>query len=148
MALTNAEKQARWRKTHVTGRKALLSTCIPHEPLDLGEIEKSAGATLVLYNKLVEIVLTWANGLDPKKLKASDVFLALRLLGPSLESLTTLRGKITEQRGIEHIAAMRASIGGKPGDDARDVTPARPRIEETLELLRSRFEDNIKPKAN
>jgi hypothetical protein len=67
---------------------------------------------------------------------------AFALLAPALESLAVLRAKIGEQRAAE----------------ARDVTDQTnleasgkreaPKIEETLELLRRRFEDNIKPKAN
>jgi hypothetical protein len=63
-----------------------------------------------------------------------DGLKAFALLAPTLESLTILRGRIIEQRGAE----------------ACDVTPAqaaRPKIEETLELMRSRFNDIKKPKA-
>ena len=156
--LTNVERQAKWRASHarelaasdaVSGKRALMVTCIPRVPLNLDEIERSAGATLALHNKLVSIVATWLDGVDVTMLSPAEVFLALRLLGPTLESLAILHAKISEQRGVETIAAMRANVG-ELGMNARDVTsPApRPKIEETLELLRSRFEDNIKPKTN
>jgi predicted GNAT family N-acyltransferase len=133
----------------VSGKRALMVTCIPRVPLNLEEIERSAGATLALYNKLISIVATWLDGVDVTMLSPAEVFLALRLLGPTLESLAILHAKISEQRGVETIAATRANLG-ESGMNARDVTPPapRPKIEETLELLRSRFNDNKKPNAN
>ena len=144
-ALTNAERQAKWRLAHghkkaasdaSRPKRALMVTCIPRGPLDLGEIDKSAGATLALFDRLIRIVGAWLDGLEVATLSPAEGLLAFRQLGPVLESLAILRAKISEQRGIETLAA-------------RDVTPQapRPKIEETLELLRSRFNDNKKPKA-
>jgi hypothetical protein len=144
-ALTNAERQAKWRLAHghkkaasdaSRPKRALMVTCIPRGPLDPGEIDKSAGATLALFDRLIRIVGAWLDGLDTATLSPAEGLLAFRQLGPVLESLAILRAKISEQRGIETLAA-------------RDVTPQapRPKIEETLELLRSRFNDNKKPKA-
>ena len=144
-ALTNAERQAKWRLAHghkkaasdaSRPKRALMVTCIPRGPLDLGEIDKSAGATLALFDRLIRIVGAWLDGLDVATLSPAEGLLAFRQLGPVLESLAILRAKISEQRGIETLAA-------------RDVTPQSPRakIEETLEFLRSRFNDNKKPKA-
>jgi hypothetical protein len=127
--LTSAERNARWRLAHdrrgagsstpagkgtvCISPPELLVTCIPHGNVDLDELEKSARATMALYDKLIGIVGNWLDRLD------ADGFMAFRLLGPALESLAILRTKIGEQRG-----------------------------KEALELLRSRFNDNIKPKAN
>jgi hypothetical protein len=144
-ALTNAERQAKWRLAHghkkaasdaSRPKRALMVTCIPRGPLDLGEIDKSAGATLALFDRLIRIVGAWLDGLEVATLSPAEGLLAFRQLGPVPESLAILRAKISEQRGIETLAA-------------RDVTPQapRPKIEETLELLRSRFNDNKKPKA-
>jgi hypothetical protein len=153
-ALTNAERQAKWRLAHghkkaasdaSRPKRALMVTCIPRGPLDPGEIDKSAGATLALFDRLIRIVGAWLDGLDVATLSPAEGLLAFRQLGPVLESLAILRAKISEQRGIETLAAMRANLG----EHARDVTPQapRPKIEETLELLRSRLNDNKKPKA-
>jgi hypothetical protein len=144
-ALTNAERQAKWRLAHghkkaasdaSRPKRALMVTCIPRGPLDPGEIDKSAGATLALFDRLIRIVGAWLDGLDVATLSPAEGLLAFRQLGPVLESLAILRAKISEQRGIETLAE-------------RDVTPQapRPKIEETLELLRSRLNDNKKPKA-
>jgi hypothetical protein len=60
----------------------------------------------------------------------------------------------------ESLAIIRAKIGEQRAEEARDVTAQMqtdleesvkreaPKIQETLELPRSRFDDNIKPKAN
>jgi len=144
-ALTNAERQAKWRLAHghkkaasdaSRPKRALMVTCIPRGPLDLGEIDKSAGATLALFDRLIRIVGAWLDGLEVATLSPAEGLLAFRQFGPVLESLAILRAKISDQRGIETLAA-------------RDVTPQapRPKIEETLELLRSRFNDNKNPKA-
>jgi len=97
------------------------------------------------FDRLIRIVGAWLDGLEVATLSPAEGLLAFRQLGPVLESLAILRAKISEQRGIETLAAMRAKLG----EHARDVTPQAPRlkIEETLELLRSRFNDNKKPKA-
>jgi hypothetical protein len=55
-----------------------------------------------------------------------------------------LRGRIIEQRAAEArdvTAQMQTNLEASGKREA-------PKIEQTLELLRSRFNDNIKPKAN
>ena len=137
--MTNAERQQKWRLVHNGSpkypKRDLLVTCIPRGPLDRAEVERSGGATLALYDRILDIVTTWVDGLDPAKLSTADGLLAFRLLAPTLDSLVTLQAKIAEQRVTE----------------ARGVTPqreAQPKIGETaMDLLRSRFNDNKKPKA-
>jgi hypothetical protein len=143
--LTSAERNAKWRlardKTgdHIS---APLVTCIPRGNIELDQLEAAGTATMALYDKLVRNVNRWLDRLDAEPLSTADGLLAFRLLPQVLESLAVLRAKIGEQRAAE----------------ARDVTDQTnleasgkreaPKIEETLELLRRRFEDNIKPKAN
>ena len=139
--MTNAERQAKWRAAHhpapadrargaARTRSGMMVALIPRGPLDLRELDNSAGATLAVYDKLMRIITAWVDKLDVEALSTADAFLAFRLLGPALESLAILYGKISEHRAVE----------------ARDVTASAPRsgIEEALELLRSRFEDNVK----
>jgi len=74
-------------------------------------------------------------------LSTADGFLAFRLLGPTLESLAIIRAKIGEQRAEEaHDVTAQMQTDLQEG--------VAPKIQETLELLRRRFDDNIKPKAN
>ena len=135
--MTNAERQQKWRLVHNGSpkhpKRDLLVTCIPRGPLDRAEVERSGGATLALYDRILDILTTWVDGLDPAKLSTADGLLAFRLLAPTLDSLVTLQAKIAEQRVTE----------------ARGATAqaAPPKIAETLELLRSRFNDIKKPKA-
>jgi hypothetical protein len=91
-----------------------------------------------LYNKLVAIISGWLDKLDASTLSTADGFTAFKLLAPTLESLAILRGKIGEQRGAEARDVTRIAI-----NDSQQP----PKIKEALELLRSRFNDNIKPKA-
>jgi 5S rRNA maturation endonuclease (ribonuclease M5) len=151
--MTNAERQAKWRAAHpsapadrarAAARSGMVVALIPRGPLDLRELDNSAGTTLALYDRLINIIAAWLETLDVAALSTVDGFLAFRLLGPTLESLTILYGKISEQRAAEACdvtAAMQQNL--EPLDD-----PKRPKIAETLELLRRRFEDNTKPKAN
>jgi hypothetical protein len=99
----------------------------------LEALERSAAATLVIYDKLVRMIEKWIAERG-EKISSVDGLKALALLGPALE----LRGKIIDQRGAE----------------AQDVTQKmrqnlepfheRERIAETLELMRERFRDNVK----
>jgi hypothetical protein len=129
--LTNSERQARWRTTHERPFSMLrMSACIPRGGVEIGELEKSAFCTMAVYNKLLDIVERWIDKLD-EDTHPANVLRAFALLAPALESLTIMRGKIIEQRGNE----------------AADVTPGqagRPKIEDTLERMRLRFEENIK----
>jgi hypothetical protein len=103
--MTNAERQRKWRLVHNGGpkhpKRDLLVTCIPRGPLDRAEVERSGGATLALYDRILDIVTTWVDGLDPAKLSTADGLLAFRLLVPTLDSLVTLQAKIAEQRVTE-----------------------------------------------
>jgi hypothetical protein len=96
-----------------------------------------------LYNKLVAIITGWLDKLDATTLSTADGFAAFKLLAPSLENRAVLRAKIGEQRAGEArdvTAQMQTNLEESGKREA-------PKIEQTLELLRSRFEDNIKPKA-
>jgi hypothetical protein len=77
-------------------------------------------------------------------LSTADGLLAFRLLPQVLESLAVLRAKIGEQRAAEArdvTAQMQTNLQASSKREAS-------KIQETLELLRGRFDDNIKPKAN
>jgi hypothetical protein len=140
--MTNAERQAKWRLSHgkvtdVLSPPTLLLACHPNGKIDLDELEGSAPKTMELYNKLVAIITGWLDKLDASTLSTADGFTAFGLLAPTLESLTLLRIKIAEARAEarDAMAQMQQSLEA-PG-----------KIEQTLELLRSRFNDNKKPKA-
>ena len=151
--MTNAERQAKWRAAHpsapadrarAAARSGMMVALIPRGPLDLRELDNSAGTTLALYDRLINIIAAWLETLDVAALSTADGFLAFRLLGPTLESLTILYGKISEQRAAEArdvTSAMQQNL--EPLED-----PKTAKIEQTLELLRSRFDDTIKPKPN
>jgi hypothetical protein len=148
-AMTSAERQAKWRLSHskvndVLSPPTLLLACHPNGKIDLDELEGSAAKTMELYNKLVAIITGWLDKLDASTLSTADGFTAFKLLAPSLESLVLLRGKMIEQRGAE----ARDVTGQIKTDLEESVKREAPQIEEALALLRSRFEDNIKPKAN
>jgi hypothetical protein len=143
-ALTGAERQAKWRLSHskvndVLSPPTLLLACHLNGKIDLDELEGSAAKTMELYNKLVAIITGWLDKLDASTLSTADGFTAFKLLAPSLESLTLLRIKIAEARVAEARDVTRIAI-----NDSQQP----PKIKEALELLRSRFEDNIKPKAS
>jgi hypothetical protein len=153
--MTNAERQAKWRAAHPSApadraraaartRSGMMVSLIPRGPLDLRELDNSAGTTLAVYDKLINIIAAWLDTLDVAALSTADGFLAFRLLGPTLESLAILYGKISDHRAAEArnvTAAMQQNL--EPLDD-----PKKAKIEATLELLRSRFDDNTKPKPN
>jgi hypothetical protein len=121
-----------------------LVTCIPRGNVELDDLEKSARATMALYDKLGGKVSTWLDGLDIATLSPADGLMAFRLLAPALESLAIIRAKIGEQRAEE----ARDVTAQMQTDLEESVKRKAPKIQETLELLRSRFDDNIKPKAN
>jgi hypothetical protein len=103
-----------------------------------------AAKTMELYNKLVAIITGWLDKLDASTLSTADGFTAFKLLAPALESLAVLRAKIGEQRASEArdvTAQMQTNLEASGKREA-------PKIEKTLELLRSRFNGNKKPKAN
>ena len=142
-AMTSAERQAKWRLSHskvndVLSPPTLLLACHPNGKIDLDELEGSAAKTMELYNKLVAIITGWLDKLDASTLSTADGFTAFKLLAPTLESLTLLRIKIGEQR----VAKARDTTA-----QTQQNLEAPRKIEQTLELLRSRFNDNKKPKA-
>ena len=94
-----------------------------------------------IYNKLVRIIEGWLDKLGDD-ISPADGLKAFALLAPALESLTILRGKIIEQRGSEA-----RDVTAQMQQNLEPYREAPPKIEETLELLRSRFNDNKKPKA-
>jgi hypothetical protein len=141
--LTGAERVAKSRLANgrgalptpiCTSPPGLLTTLVPRHTVDLDELEKSAAATMALFDKLIGLIEKWADKLG-NDVSAADGFKAFALMTAALESITIIRGKIIEHRGNE----------------AHDVTPRqageRPKIEETLELMRRRFDDIKKPKA-
>jgi hypothetical protein len=158
--LTSAERNARWRLAHdrrgagsstpagegtvCISPPELLVTCIPRGNVELDRLERSARDTMELYDKLVGIVSTWLDGLDVATLSPADAFTAFKLLAPSLESLAIIRAKIAEQRAAE----ARDVTAQMQTDLQEGVKREAPKIQETLELMRRRFDDIIKPKAN
>jgi hypothetical protein len=145
--LTSAERNAKWRlardKTgdHIS---APLVTCIPRGNIELDQLEAAGTATMALYDELVRNVNRWLDRLDAEPLSTADGLLAFRLLPQVLESLAVLRAKISEQRGAE---ARNVTSEMQTNLEASGKREA-PKIEQTLELLRSRFNDIKKPKAN
>src|ERR1700730_4214859 len=147
--LTSAERNAKWRLAHdrscsTSNLSAPLPGCIPRGNIDLNQLETAATATLALYDKLVRSVNCWLDRLDTEGLSTGEGLVAFRLLPQGLESLAGLRAKISEQRAAEArdvTAQMQTNLEASGKREA-------PKIEETLELLRRRFEDNTKPKAN
>jgi hypothetical protein len=111
---------------------------------DLRELDNSVGRTLALYDRLINIIAAWLETLDVAALSTADGFLAFRLLGPTLESLAILYGKISDHRAAE----ARDVTAQMQTDLQEGVKREAPKIQETLELMRRRFDDIIKPKAN
>jgi hypothetical protein len=148
-AMTSADRQAKWRLSHskvndVLSPPTLLLACHPKGKIGLDELEGSAAKTMELYNKLVAIITGWLDKLDTSTLSTADGFTAFKLLAPSLESLAVLRAKIGEQRAAEArdvTAQMQTNLEASGKREA-------PRIEQTLELLRSRFAGNTSQKPN
>jgi hypothetical protein len=150
--MTNAEKQARWRLRHDRARCSpdsppgsgahlnlispeMIVNCVPRGNVDLDELVGSGHRSMDLYNKMIGRIERWLDQLDDGAVTPADIFKAYHLLAPTLDSLVTLQAKIAQQRVTE----------------ARGVTPqreAQPKIGETArDLLRSRLNGNIKPKA-
>ena len=111
----------------------MIVNCVPRGNVDLDELVDSGHRAMALYNKMIGRVERWLDQIDDGTVTTADIFKAYHLLAPALDSLVTLRAKIAEQRVTE----------------ARDATAqaAPPKIAETLELMRSRFNDIKKPKA-
>jgi hypothetical protein len=143
-AMTNAEKNAKWKLAHGGLSKTTpLVSCIPRGNVDLDDLERAASTTLALYDKLVLYVEAWIQSLGDAPLTTPDGIAAFRILPQALESLAVLRAKISEQRGAEArnvTSQMQTNLEASRKREA-------PKIEQTLELLRSRFSDIKKPKA-
>ena len=145
--LTSAERNAKWRlardKTgdHIS---APLVTCIPRGNIELDQLEAAGTATMALYDKLVRNVNRWLDRLDAERLSTGEGLVAFRLLPQVLESLAVLRAKISDRRAAE----ARDVTAQMQTDLQEGVKREAPKIQETLELMRRRFDDIIKPKAN
>ena len=143
--LTSAERNAKWKLAHgELSKTTRLASCIPRSNIDLDDLERAASSTLALYDKLVVCVEAWVQSLEDAPLTTQDEIAAFRILPQALEALAIVRAKISEQRAAEArdvTAQMQTNLEASGKREA-------PKIEETLELLRRRFEDNIKPKVN
>jgi hypothetical protein len=102
--LTNAERMAKSRiandRPNTGAPPGLLPVCIPRHTVEIAELEKSAVATMALYDKLIRLIENWADKLGDE-ISAADGFKAFALLTAALESITIIRGKIIEQRAAE-----------------------------------------------
>ena len=148
--LTGAERIAKLRinkgrngnPTPCVSPPGLLTKLIPRHDVEIEELEKSAWATMEIYDKLLCLIEKWMDGLGDK-ISETDGFKAFALMTAALESITIIRGKIIEQRGNEA-----QDVTAQMAENLDPPDKPRPKIEETLELMRRRFEENVKPKAN
>jgi len=146
--MTYAERRAKSRLANsgdamIISPPSLLSHCIPRGRLEFDEIESSGAGGLALYNKLLGKINLWVDALDPVNMSVQDGLFSTRLLMGILESLTELRIKIGEQRAVEaHDVTATMQENLQPLSD-----PKTAKIEETLALLRSKFEGD-EPKPN
>ena len=105
----------------------MIVNCVPRANVDLDELVDSGHRAMALYNKMIGRVERWLDQIDDGTVTTADIFKAYHLLAPTLDSLVTSQAKIAEQRVTE----------------ARDVRPHQaqppPKIQETLELMRSRL---------
>jgi hypothetical protein len=160
-AITNAERQARWRLRHDRKRCSpdsppgsgahihfiapeMVVNCVPRGNVDLDDLVESGHRAMALYNKMISRVERWLDKIDDGTVTTADVFKAYHLLAPILESLVIIRGKIADQRAAE----ARDVTAQMQTDLQEGVKREAPKIQETLELMRRRFDDIIKPKAN
>jgi hypothetical protein len=159
--ITNAEAQARWRLRHDRKRCSpdsppgsgahinfiapeMIVNCVPRGNVELDELVDSGHRAMALYNKMIARVERWLDKIDDESVSTADIFKAYHLLAPVLESLVIVRGKIADQRAEE----ARDVTAQMQTDLQEGVKREAPKIQETLELMRRRFDDNIKPKAN
>jgi hypothetical protein len=94
--------------------------------IELANLARAARSIIAIYEKLAAVISRGIDGLEGKTLSLSEVLMAFRLLGPTLENLAGLRGTLEAQRGTEAV----------------DVTPAGSSaqiLDKTKELLRERF---------
>jgi len=100
---------------------------------------------MALYNKMIGRVERWLDKFaDDEKVTIADLFKAYALLAPVLESLVVIRAKIGEQRAAE----ARDVTAQMQTDLQEGVKREAPKIQETLELMRSRLNDIRKAKAS
>jgi hypothetical protein len=160
--ITNAEAQARWRLRHDRKRCSpdsppgsgahmnflapeMIVNLVPRANVDIDELVASGHRSMALYNKMIGRVERWLDKFaDDEKVTIADLFKAYALLAPVLESLVVIRAKIGEQRAAE----ARDVTAQMQTDLQEGVKREAPKIQETLELMRRRFDDIIKPKAN
>jgi hypothetical protein len=122
----------------------MIVNCVPGGNVDLDELVESGHRSMALYNKMIARVERWLEKIDDEAVTPADVVKAYALLAPSLESLAIIRAKIAEQRAAE----ARDVTAQMQTDLQEGVKREAPKIQETLELMRRRFDDIIKPKAN
>ena len=123
----------------------MIVNLVPRANVDLDELVDSGHRAMALYNKMIGRVERWLDKFaDDEKVTIADLFKAYALLAPVLESLVVIRAKIGEQRAAE----ARDVTAQMQTDLQEGVKREAPKIQETLELMRRRFDDIIKPKAN
>jgi hypothetical protein len=122
----------------------MIVNCVPRANVDLDELIDSGHRSMALYNKMIVRVERWLDQLDDSTVTHAEVVKAYALLAPVLESLVVIRAKIGEQRAAE----ARDVTAQMQTDLQEGVKREAPKIQETLELMRRRFDDIIKPKAN
>jgi type I site-specific restriction endonuclease len=123
----------------------MIVNLVPRANVDIDELVASGHRSMALYNKMIGRVERWLDKFaDDEKVTIADLFKAYALLAPVLESLVVIRAKIGEQRAAE----ARDVTAQMQTDLQEGVKREAPKIQETLELMRRRFDDIIKPKAN
>jgi type I site-specific restriction endonuclease len=123
----------------------MIVNLVPRANVDIDELVASDHRSMALYNKMIGRVERWLDKFaDDEKVTIADLFKAYALLAPVLESLVVIRAKIGEQRAAE----ARDVTAQMQTDLQEGVKREAPKIQETLELMRRRFDDIIKPKAN
>jgi hypothetical protein len=125
----------KWAESCSAG--TVLLTYEANAELRLDDFNVAMIKSINLYVKLVDILSKWLATLDPATMTVADGLKAFQLLPQALESLASLRIKIGEQRLAE---AREVTPNG------HQSTPESTKIQETIDMLRSRFLD--KNKAN
>ena len=122
----------------------MIVNLVPRANVDIDELVASGHRSMALYNKMIGRVERWLDKFaDDEKVTIADLFKAYALLAPVLESLVVIRAKIGEQRAAE----ARDVTAQMQTDLQEGVKREAPKIQETLELMRSRFNDIMKARA-
>jgi type I site-specific restriction endonuclease len=123
----------------------MIVNLVPRANVDIDELVASGHRSMALYNKMIGRVERWLDKFaDDEKVTIADLFKAYALLAPVLESLVVIRAKIGEQRAAE----ARDVTAQMQTDLQEGVKREAPKIQETLELMRRRFDDIMKARAN